>query len=115
MSYRQILLRGPQQADITFDYYVTDFQNQVVVDWETPGQIDFYNLQGDSFAKSFQVAVDYTPVPQWNLRLAYKNYAVETQYKSGQKQLPLQPKNRYFINVGWESNRTPKTVNGDGT
>ncbi len=108
LSYRQILLRGAQQADITFDYYITDFQNQVVVDWEIPGQIDFYNLQENSFAKSFQVAVDYTPVPQWNLRLAYKNYAVETQYKSGQKQLPLQSKNRYFVNIGWESSSTPK-------
>lgn len=103
VSYRQLLLRGNQQADITFDYYITRFENQVVIDWETPGAIQFYNVKGESFANSFQVAIDYAPSLQWNFRLAYKNYRVETRYDSGQKQLPLQPKNRYFFNVGWES------------
>ncbi len=102
-SYRQILLRGNQQADITFDYYSTQFQNQVIVDWETPGSIRFYNLEGRSYANSFQVSFDYAPSPQWDLRLAYKNYVVETDYKGGLQQLPLQPKNRYFMNVGWIS------------
>ena len=103
LSWRQILLRGPQQADVTFDYYITDFENQVVVDWETPGRISFYNLAGQSFAKSFQVAVAYAPSMSWDIRLAYKNYQVKSQYDSGLKQMPLQPNNRFFINVGWES------------
>ena len=105
-SWRQILLRGPKQADITFDYYTTDFEKQVVVDWETPGAIKFYNLEGESYAKSFQVAIDYSPSAQWDIRLAYKNYQVKSLYDSGFKQMPLQPKNRFFVNVGWESKTT---------
>ena len=42
-------------AQLVLDYYYTDFKNQVVVDWETPSVIYFYNLEGKSFAKSFQL------------------------------------------------------------
>ena len=47
------------KGNVTFDYYRTHFQNQVVVDWENPQEISFYNLDGESFANSFQVEVNY--------------------------------------------------------
>ena len=34
-----------RKADIAVDYYKTDFKNQVVVDWENPQEINFYNLE----------------------------------------------------------------------
>lgn len=53
VSYMQKFNLFNRKADITFDYYVTDFENQVVVDWENPQQINFYNLDGKSVANSF--------------------------------------------------------------
>ncbi len=55
VSYRQLLLRGNQQADITFDYYITRFENQVVIDWETPGAIQFYNVEGEALQIVFKL------------------------------------------------------------
>lgn len=90
-----------QQGDITLDYYQTNFQDQVVVDWETARYIRFYNLAGKSYANSFQLGVDYAPFKDINLRFAYKNYQVKTTYLDGLKQKPIQPEHRFFANADY--------------
>jgi hypothetical protein len=50
-----------RKADVALDYYKTDFQNQVVVDYETPTEVNFYNLDGNSHARSLQFEFNYTP------------------------------------------------------
>ena len=59
ISFRQGFYINNREGDITIDYYVTDFDNQVVVDWETQGKVSFYNLEGKSYAKSLQVDLEY--------------------------------------------------------
>lgn len=103
-SYLQKFNLFSKKADITFDYYVTDFNNQIVVDWENPQQISFYNLEGRSVANSFQVEVNINLAKGLNLRTAYKYFDVVTDYKSGRLQKPLQPRNRFFANLSYETN-----------
>tara|TARA_R110002051_G_scaffold98438_2_gene168610 strand:+ start:190 stop:2442 length:2253 start_codon:yes stop_codon:yes gene_type:complete len=91
-------------GNITFDFYKTDFKNQVVVDWENPYEVSFYNLDGKSYANSFQVEVNHEILPRLELRAAYKYYDVKTAYKSGSLQKPLQAQNRFFANLGFETN-----------
>ncbi|MGY8989461.1 MAG: TonB-dependent receptor, partial [Flavobacteriales bacterium] len=43
-----------REGTINLDAYRTDFQNQVVVDIETPSELSFYNLDGTSYANSIQ-------------------------------------------------------------
>ena len=106
LSFRQGFNLNNQDGDITIDYYVTDFENQIVVDWEKQGQLSFYNLEGKSYAKSFQIELDYSISNNINFKSAFKNYNVKKQYNSGFKQNPLTPKNRFFINIDFFS--TPK-------
>ena len=107
-SIRQIFNLLGSGGDITLDYYITNFTDQVVVDWESEGQILFYNLEGLSRANSFQLSIDYNLSQAISLRFAYKNYDVKTTYDSGFLQRPLQAQNRFFANVGWESKRNAK-------
>jgi len=97
ISFRQGFFLNNREGDITIDYYVTDFENQVVVDWEKQSELHFYNLEGKSFAKSFQIEIDYQFSENINFKSAYKNYDVKKQYNSGLKQNPLTPKNRLEI------------------
>ena len=97
-----------RKADINIDFYRTDFQNQVVVDYETPTEINFYNLDGESFANSFQVEFSYTPLERLDLKLAYKYYDVKTQYKSGMLEKPLIPNHRLFANASYETKPSTK-------
>ena len=108
LSLSQIFNLFGGGANITADYYITSFTDQVVVDWETEGEISFYNLKGLSRANSFQISFDYNPSEAINLRFAYKNYDVKTTYNSGFLQKPLQAQNRFFANLGWESRRNIK-------
>ena len=89
--------------DFIFDFYRTQFTNRVVVDWETPGAISFYNLEGKSHAQSMQFTVNTSLTERMELRFAYKNYLIKTTYRSGLKQVPLQAENRWFAFLGYTS------------
>ena len=104
-SYLQGFNLFGRKADITFDYYKTDFKNQVVVDWENPDVVRFYNLNGKSFANSFQAELNYNLFENFDLRLAYKHYNVKTDYSSGRLERPLTPKQRVFVNAAFETPR----------
>ena len=92
-----------RKADVTLDYYRTDFTNQVVVDYENPQEINFYNLSGKSYANSFQLEFNYNAFEGFDLRTAYKLYDVKTQYNSGKLEKPLTPKHRLFANMSYET------------
>jgi len=103
ISYLQGFNLFGRKADVTLDFYKTDFQNQVVVDWENPQQVNFYNLEGDSYANSFQVEFNYNVFEHFNLRTAYKYYDVKTQYLTDKLAKPLIPKHRLFANASYET------------
>ena len=92
-----------RKGDISLDYYVTDFKNQIVVDWENPQEVSFYNLEGESSAKSFQAELNYELLSRLNFRTSYKFYDVSTDYRSGNLQKPLQAQHRFFVNLGYET------------
>ena len=103
VSYLQGFNLFDRKADIAFDFYRTDFQNQVVVDWENPFEVNFYNLEGDSYANSFQFEFNYNLFKNFDLRTAYKFYDVKTDYSSGKLEKPLVPKHRVFANAAYET------------
>lgn len=94
-----------RKADVTLDYYRIDFKNQVIVDFENPQEVNFYNLDGKSYANSFQVELNYNVFEHVDLRMAYKYYDVKAHYNSGKLEKPLTPKNRLFANASYETNR----------
>ena len=102
-SFQQGFSLFNKQGDLTVDYYRTQFQDQVVVDWETARFIRFYNLEGESFANSFQLSLDYAPFENTAFRFAYKNYQVKTTFTNGFQQRPLQPENRFFANAEYNN------------
>ena len=91
------------KAELVFDYYYTNFTNQVVVDWENPYEICFYNLEGKSYASSFQSQFNYYISENIDLKLAYKLYDVKTDYSSGILRKPMTPKERIFLNFSLNS------------
>lgn len=103
VSYLQKFKLFERKGDITFDYYRTDFVSQVVVDWENPQKISFYNLNGKSSANSIQIEVNYELLKRLNLRAAYKIYDVATTYQTGTFQGPLRAKNRFFANLSFDT------------
>ncbi|MBS1573071.1 MAG: TonB-dependent receptor [Bacteroidetes bacterium] len=94
-----------RKATLVADFFRTDFQNQVLVDLDNPQKIMLYNLNGKSFANSFQAQLDFSPVKNLDFRVAYKYYDVEADYISGRKEIPFMAKNRGFFNVAYATNK----------
>ena len=92
------------QGNIIFDYYNTTFDNRVIIDFETPGQFNFYNSSEKSRSNSFQAELLFSK-NNWNITAAYKKYDVKSYYNSGLKEKPLQPRNIIFFNYGIQSNK----------
>jgi len=92
---------GTTPVNLNADLFRTEFVNQVVVDWETQGQVSFYNLDGDSFANSFQLGLNARLFRFIDARFAYKWYDVQVDYSHGLLQKPMQPKQRFFTNWGY--------------
>ncbi|WP_396175147.1 TonB-dependent receptor plug domain-containing protein, partial [Flavobacterium sp.] len=104
VSFTQNFLLFGKSADVGFDFYRTDFQNQAVVDvMNSPQQVLFYDLKGNSFANSFQLDFNLEIIKHLNLRTAYKYYDISTDYLSGSFQRPLQAKHRFFGNIEYET------------
>ena len=104
LSFMQSFVLLNRNADIGFDFYRTDFQNQVVIDvMQSPQQVWVYNLKGNSFANSLQIEFNYELLKNLNVRTAYKYYDIQTDYLSGTYQRPLQAKHRFFGNLSYET------------
>lgn len=109
VSFTQNFMFFGKPADVTLDFYRTDFQNQAIVDvMQSPQQVLFYNLKGNSFANSFQLDFNYEIIKHLNLRTAYKYYDIATDYLSGSFQRPLQAKHRFFGNLEYETHLMKK-------
>jgi outer membrane receptor for ferrienterochelin and colicins len=121
-SARQVIIHGPFQPEISWnsgvsvthkfrlfnndasfntDFFRTEFQNQVVVDIETPREIAFYNLSGKSYSNSFQAELDVEPLKGFHVRLAGKYTDVKVTYNKELKQKPLVPYYRSLLNLAY--------------
>lgn len=99
-----------RKSTIVADFFRTDFQDQVMVDLDrSPQQLTFYNLDGKSFANSFQTQWDFTPFKNFEVRLAYKYYDVQADYLDGIREVPFMAKHRGFVNLAYSTN---KNTNG---
>ena len=98
-----------RESQLILDYYITDFQNKVVADWETPSLINFYNLTGKSYSNSFQAQLSYTLSNSVDLLFAYKNTDAKTDYIShGRLKNPLTPSDRLFFNLSYNGTTDEK-------
>lgn len=103
---------------ISFDFYRTDFQNQIVVDMDSDvRKVSFYNLNGSSISNSFQAQFDYELIKRLDMRLAYRWYDVKTTYGDELLSKPFVATHRAFANFAYETRNNWKfdaTINWQG-
>lgn len=105
-----------REAGASVELFHNNFQNQVVIDYENPREVAFYNLDGESTSNSIQAEFRFMPAPHFEARMAYRLLDVETDFASGRLQKPLTAKHRgfvnlaYFLHSGWSFDYTLNTV-----
>jgi len=95
-----------KRGNIAVDFFRTDFQDQVIVDMDQSArEVHFYNLDGKSFANSFQAELNYELIKKLDLRMAYRLFDVKSDYHGVLMERPLISKQRGFINLAYEVSR----------
>lgn len=93
-----------RNAMLSIDFFRNDFSNQVIVDLENLRTVEFYNLDGKSFSNSFQAELTMTPLPSFDVRLAYRYFDVKASQKEGLLSKAFTAKNRAFANLAYSVN-----------
>jgi len=111
ISYTHTFKLSYRPASYSLDFYRTEFTNQVVVDRETPSEVKFYNLKGQSFSNSLQAEFNWEPFKRTELRMAYRYLDVKTDYDDGEVgaiEVPLIPPHRLFTNLAYKTKQSKK-------
>ncbi len=104
INFTQGLKLGGKDMIISTDFYRTDFENQIVVDFETPGEVEFSNLEGSSYSNSFQFKVEYELTKNFDIRAAYRLFDVKTTIDNALISKPLISRHRSFVNLAYKTN-----------
>ena len=87
-----------RDLSLSVDFYSTQFVNQIIVDRETDQyEIQFYNLNGRSYANSFLATATYDLSDFLEIKVAYKLNDVKITYDGELLQAPLVARHRGLV------------------
>jgi outer membrane cobalamin receptor len=89
---------------ISTDYYHTSFVNQLIVDMEqNPFNVYFYNLDGKSYSKNFQVEAAFKPMNRFEVTLAYRLNDVRSTIDGKLIEKPLSSRYKGFVSTSYKT------------
>lgn len=101
ISFDQSFRLFHREASFSAEFFRNHFINQVVIDYENPRELTFYNLDGRSYSNSLQAELRLMPLPHLEARMAYRFFDVKTTYGNTLLQRPLVARHRGFLNLGY--------------
>jgi len=104
ITFTQKFLTKGEVSTISFDYFYTHFNSQLIVDMDhAPSQLHIYSVNEKAFSHSVQVELMVKPSKVLELRAAYKYYDVRSTYMGSMHAMAFVPKFRALFNVGYTS------------
>ena len=103
VSFDQSFRLFNREASFSTEFFRNDFSNQVVVDYENPRELNFYNLDGRSYSNSVQTELRFMPLSHVEARMAYRFFDVKTMYSNELLQKPLVARHRGFLNLAYNT------------
>lgn len=87
---------------VNAEFYRTNFINKIVVDIDQNiREVNFYNLDGNSYANNFQIEMNYELVPQLDFLGAIRYSDVRTTFGNELKDDPLNKKVKGIISLSY--------------
>ena len=85
------------------EYHYTDFNRQVIVDYETPHQVTIGNLEGKSYSHTFQLEATYESSFGLTATAAWRLNDVKTTYQGKLLEKPLTSKYKGLFTVSYST------------
>jgi len=93
-----------KELSLMGEWFYTDFNNQVVIDMDTdPHAVNFSNLQGRSYASSFQIEANIEPVKGLTVTLAHRMNDVKTTINENLREKPLTNRTKSLMTLSYQS------------
>lgn len=109
-----------REITINLEYYRTQFVNQIIVDFENPRYVKFYNLDGKSFSNTYQLEIMYPIFRGFDLTTAFRYNDVRQTIDNKLLIMPLTNRYKAIITASyktklekWQFDLTTQ-FNGDG-
>lgn len=94
-----------QNFTASADFYRTEFQNQVMVDVDRDvNQVNFYNLDGQSFANNYQVELKFEPVDRLDVTTAIRFSDVKADINNELQRVPYVNRYKGLVNLSYSTN-----------
>jgi outer membrane receptor for ferrienterochelin and colicins len=94
-----------KELSVNAEFYRTDFTNQVIVDKEESiSRIMVYNLDGKSYANTFQVELKYELIPRMDITAAFRYNDVKMTIDQVLMREPLVNKYKGLFSVSYATN-----------
>ncbi|MEO6130483.1 MAG: TonB-dependent receptor [Saprospiraceae bacterium] len=90
---------------VSVDFFRTEFTDRSIVDLDiSPQQLWIYNLDGKSYANTFQAELQYEVVKRLDAKVAYKLQDSRITYRdAGLRKQIFTPSSRFFANLSYVS------------
>lgn len=90
---------------VVLDFYQTRFTQRTIADLDiSPQQLWIYNLDGESFANTFQAEIQYELLKRLDVKMAYKWQQSKIHYRNeGLREQIFTPESRFFVNASYVS------------
>ena len=90
---------------VMVDFFHTRFTNRTIADLDiNPQQLWIYNLDGQSYANTFQAEAEYEILKRVDLKVAYKLQDAKISYRNaGLREQIFTPTSRFFVNLSYVS------------
>ena len=87
------------------DYYHTAFENQIIIDLDkNVRQINMYNLDGQSYAKNYQIELKFEPIKRFDITTAIRFSDVKANINNKMQDVPYINKYKGLINMSYSTN-----------
>lgn len=105
LSYTQEFSLDYRSGVLSVDYFHTRFTDRAIIDADiSPQQLWIYNLDGKSFANTFQVEAQYELLKRLDFKVAYKLQDSKITYRdAGLRKQVFTPDYRFFANLSYVS------------
>jgi outer membrane receptor protein involved in Fe transport len=104
-SFTQEFTLDYRSGVVSVDFYRTQFLNRVITDLDhSPQEVLIYNLEGESYANTFQAEAQYEIMKRLDFKIAYKLQDVQITYRdAGLRRQVFTPRDRFFANLSYVS------------
>jgi len=87
------------------DFYRTEFDNQVIVDLDqSVNQVNFYNLDGQSYANNYQVELKFEPIERFDVTTAIRFSDVKADINNEMQKVPYVNRYKGLVNLSYSTN-----------